>query len=220
MGHSGVADGQWTGHRGVKRTATGVGRCYKAIATQSEPANISASPFAGDGASLPRMSKPVHPRLTRKKRVRDYNGRGSIYAWLRAHHGDVARQREVEQRPWLVLVREMVEDGVRREDGKEPSVKNVSRVWERVCRDVKANAAASAPAKRKFPSRISPNWRPQTVPPPPSIPPPPMPVAPRSTALSGRYAPTRDPDMTPEGQAEIDRIWAELVAEDERKFRF
>jgi hypothetical protein len=110
------------------------------------------------------MTNPGQPRVTRKKRVREYNARGSIYAWLRAHHGDVVRCRDVEKRPWAVLVSEMISDGIRREDGLEPTVKNVSRVWERVCRDVAAEAAAAKPKRRVPPSRISPDWRPTVVP--------------------------------------------------------
>ena len=109
------------------------------------------------------MESQSQPRLTRKKRIRQYSGRGDIYAWLRAHHGDVFRRRDVEQHPWPVLIREMVADGVRREDGREPTVKNVARVWERVCRDVAAEAAAAKP-KRVPPSRITPDWRPTVVP--------------------------------------------------------
>jgi hypothetical protein len=109
------------------------------------------------------MTGQIQPRLTRKKRVRAYSGRGEIYAWLRTHHGDVFRRRVVEQHPWPALVSEMVCDGVRREDGLEPTVKNASRVWERVCRDVAAEAAAAKP-KPVPPSRISPDWRPTVVP--------------------------------------------------------
>ena len=108
------------------------------------------------------MSQERRSRLTRRKRARKYNGRGEIYAWLRTHYGDVARCRDVEQRPWSVLAIEMIADGVRREDGREPSVKNISRVWERVCRDVAAEMAAAKPG-RTPPSRISPDWRPTIV---------------------------------------------------------
>ena len=124
-------------------------------------------------------------RLTRKRRIREYNGRGAIYAWLRAHHGDVARLRDVEARPWLALVRDLVADGVHREDGNEPTVKNVARVWDRVCRDIKADAAAAKP-KRKFPSRISPDWRPQIL--SGSLVPRPGPPASDLTAAASRRA--------------------------------
>ncbi len=114
------------------------------------------------------MSDPVHTRLIRKKSAREHNARGAIYAWLRAYHVDVARCRDVERRSWGVLILEMVADGVRREDGKDPVAKNVSRVWERVCRDIEADAKAVRP-KRSFPSDRSPDWRPEVVPQSPGV---------------------------------------------------
>jgi len=181
------------------------------------------------------MSDPVHTRLTRKKRVREYNARGNIYAWLRAHHGDVARCRDVERRPWGVLIPEMVADGVRREDGKEPTVKNVSRVWERVCRDIEADAKAAKP-KRNFPSRNSPDWRPEVVAqspavaqrpvvahapvvPPPPIRPPPRPAGTAlQTSAADPNAQTHDPDMSPAVRAALDAVFEDLAAVDRRKF--
>ncbi len=163
------------------------------------------------------MSDPVHTRLTRKKRIREYNARGEIYSWLRAHHGDVARCRDVERRPWAVLIRDMVADGIRREDGKEPTVKNVSRVWERVCRDIEADAKAARPT-REFPSRNSRDWRPQVVAQPPVVSPLPIrpPARPAGTAL--QTSATKPALRSPaEVQAMIDEVFEDSDASDRRK---
>jgi len=165
------------------------------------------------------MSDGHETRLIRKKRARVYNGRGAIYGWLRVHHAEVKLRREVEQRPWSVLVAEMVADQVRRDDGREPTIKNVSRIWERVCRDVAAESA-TPPQNRKYPSRISPEWRPTIVPPPPTrqithLSPP----AASHPSTGNRTTPVDD-DMTPEGQAELDKIARILAEHDRKKFGF
>jgi hypothetical protein len=166
------------------------------------------------------MADVNRTRLFRKRRVREYNGRGAIYGWLRTHHAEVRLRREIEQRPWASIIPEIIDDGVRRDDGLEPTAKNVARIWERVCRDVEAQAASDKP-KRKFPSRISPDWRPEIVPPPPPIRPAPYPAAtgPASARL-GQQATSDDDDMTPEARAVLDRARAQLAELDRKKFRF
>lgn len=160
------------------------------------------------------MTNTSQPRLTRKKRIREYSGRGDIYAWLRVHHGDVVRRRDVEQHPWPVLIKEMVSDGVRREDGLEPTVKNVSRVWERVCRDVAAEAEAAKP-KRVPPSRISPDWRP-TVVPQRAAAPAQQPASPsRAVVPSGRKS-LVNPNDHPLVQAEMAKLES-IFDEDEKR---
>jgi len=159
----------------------------------------------------------VADRTLTKKRVREYNGRGTIYAWLRVHHGDVVRCREVEQRPWSVLITEMVSDGVRREDGLEPTAKNVSRVWKRVCRDVAAEVAAATP-KKVPPSRISPEWRPTIVPPPPMFPTP-QPTGSAGTLAAAERKRPADPTLSPEAQAEMDKLDRLLKDADSRRLR-
>jgi hypothetical protein len=190
-----VTEGQRRGHAAAKR-----------ISVRTE------------GRQATGMTSQTQPRLTRKKRIREYNGRGSIYAWLRAHHGDVTRCRDVEQRPWSILVTEMVSDGVRREDGFEPTVKNVSRVWERVCRDVAAEAAAAKP-KRVPPSRISPDWRPTVVPPRPMAPAKP-PAAASDVAVPADRDPRIDPTLPPHAQAELAKLFREFDELESKRLKF
>ena len=165
------------------------------------------------------MSDVHETRLIRKKRARAFNGRGAIYSWLRVHHTEVKLRREAEQRPWSVLIAEMVADQVRRDDGREPTIKNVSRIWERVCRDVAAENAAPRQG-RKYPSRILPEWRPTIVPPPPTRHVANQPSAPAARLSAGNPAVAADDDMTPEGQAELDKIARILAEHDRKKFGF
>lgn len=106
-------------------------------------------------------------RLFRKKRIRPYRGRGEVYSWLRAHHDRVAEL--VPTWAWAELVQEMLRDGMRGRDGVTPTPKAVTKVWQRVQRDVEVNASAvqAKPTGGKYPSRISSDWRPEVVPQPP-----------------------------------------------------
>jgi hypothetical protein len=163
------------------------------------------------------MKEIVRIRLTRRRKVRPYQGRGPIYAWLRAHHASIEKLGPTRPCIWAELALDMSEDRVVDGTGDPPTANNIRMTWQRVCRDVAAEAAAARP-KRVPPSRISPDWRPTVVPPPPiraapavagNTPPPPS---------NDPRAPSRDPDMTPEGQAVLDRIWADLLADDRKKF--
>jgi hypothetical protein len=103
--------------------------------------------------------------LFRKKRPKLYRGRGEVYSWLRAHHAEVAEMLARGELSWPMLAAEMVRLGVKGGRGEAPTPKAAARVWRRVCRDVEQAALSSGPLKRKYPSRISPDWRPRVVPP-------------------------------------------------------
>ena len=158
-------------------------------------------------------------RLVTKRKVRLFHGRSQIYAWLRAHHSTIEALRLERPCLWAELALDMVEDGVLDAQGENPSRHNVRMTWPRVCRDVEA---ASVPARRKYPSRVSPDWRPQVVqaPLPVQAPPPvrpPLPVSP-STASSAPAA--QRTAVSAEVQAKIDRVLEQLGEEDRKKFRF
>jgi hypothetical protein len=165
------------------------------------------------------MKQIERSRLTRRRKVRPYQGRGPIYAWLRAHHASIEKLAPTRPCIWAELALDMIEDAVVDGTGDPPTAHNIRMTWPRVCRDVAAEAAAAKP-KRVPPSRISPDWRPTVVPPPP------IRAAPAAAGTTfpppsnDPRAPSRDPDMTPEGQAVLDNIWADLLAEDRKKFGF
>jgi hypothetical protein len=123
-------------------------------------------PFAKASASLGFMTDANATRLLfRKKRPKLFRGRGAVYSWLRAHQAEVAEMLAKGELSWAMLTAEMIRDGVKGARGEAPTPKAAARVWRRVCRDVDQAALAAGPLKRKYPSRISPDWRPQVVPP-------------------------------------------------------
>jgi len=103
--------------------------------------------------------------LFRTKRLKAYRGRGEIYGWLRAHHAEVADGLGKGELSWAILVGEMARAGVTGGRGAAPTAKAAARVWRRVERDVEVEGArrAGEQPKRKYPSRISPDWRPPLV---------------------------------------------------------
>ena len=114
------------------------------------------------------MSDASGSRLFRKRRVHQYARRGYVYSWLRAYYCQVSAALESGEQSWPSLVEVMARDGVAGRNGAQLTANAALKVWRRVCRDMEAAAVARAGAapKRKYPSRISPNWRPQVVEPP------------------------------------------------------
>jgi cell wall assembly regulator SMI1 len=113
----------------------------------------------------------------------------------------------------------MSDDGVSGQGGVPLSIKSVSKVWQRVCRDVEAETAGKASAGRlvgrKMPSRISPDWRPVIVSSPPigaqvSQGAPPAAVAVRDAK--------GDVELTPEAKAEKARALEYLDDLDRKTF--
>ena len=165
------------------------------------------------------MTDSTAARLFRKKPVRSYRGRGEVYSWLRAYQKEVAAALAREELTWARLVADIALDGVTGRAGAPLTANAALRVWQRVSRDAAASLAADAAKKRpKFPSRISPDWRPQPVQPPPPTRPP-MPAT--APVHAGTPLPSSDGIViSPEAQAKIDRVLERMATEDRKKFRF
>jgi hypothetical protein len=107
------------------------------------------------------------------------DGRHSdAYRLLREQHAAVVARFQSNWPGWDAVALEMSEAGVVGKGGRRLSASSVRRVWKRVCADVaKAQAidATRKPIGGKFPSRISPDWRPQVV----------LPHAPLNPAVAG-----------------------------------
>ena len=108
------------------------------------------------------MTDTKSVRLVRKKKVRNFGGRGQIYSWLRTHHAAIEPLKAVHLNLWSALAADMVEDGVTEATDGRGLRDRIWKSWQRVCRDVAAEAAVAKP-KRVPPSRISPDWRPTVV---------------------------------------------------------
>jgi hypothetical protein len=82
---------------------------------------------------------------------------------LRAHHAQVAARLATEELSWTTLAEALSREGLRGRNGVELTGRAVAQVWRRVCRDVEQVALSAEPRERKYPSRISADWRPQVV---------------------------------------------------------
>jgi len=105
--------------------------------------------------------------LTRLEKRGPGDGRHSdAYRLLREQHAALAARFQTIWPGWDAVAIEMAEAGVAGKGGRRLSASSVRRVWKRVCADVAKAQAAEAtrkPVGGKFPSRISPDWRPQEV---------------------------------------------------------
>jgi hypothetical protein len=101
----------------------------------------------------------------RKRRVRQYARRGQVYAWLRAYYSQVSAALKTGEQSWPGLVEVMARDGVTGRNSGTLTANAASKVWRRVERDIEseANRRAGERPRRKYPSRISPDWRPPLV---------------------------------------------------------
>ena len=187
------------------------------------------------------------------KALKSYRGRGQIYSWLRAHHEAVAERLASDEATWPSLAAEMASHGVTGRRGDPPTAKAAAKVWHRVrgdlrkaeVADAERRAAAATKASRPgsvYPSRISPDWRPQQVLPPavptpasslPALasagagpPAPPAPHVPRPAQQAGSrlLVPFADNRTQEEIDAYVDEqlslIDEELKAYDRKRFGF
>jgi hypothetical protein len=137
------------------------------------------------------MSEPKRQRLTRKRKLTTWSGRGEIYAWLRAHYGQIKKHKVGDDRPWAELLLDMRADLASSMPAERIALNNVLNTWKRVCRDLDD----SAPENRfkNYPSRIPKDWRPSGYSDPDPV------IAPRAASVPGtlmRAPPPRGPGMS------------------------
>ena len=156
------------------------------------------------------MTDTKRARLVRKKKVQTFGGRGQIYSWLRTHHAAIEPLRAVHLNLWAALAADMVEDGATEASEGRGLRDRIWKSWQRVCRDVAAEAAAAKP-KKVPPSRISPEWRPTVVPPRPATPTSTQLTAPPAgAAVPGGLDPRIDPTLPPHAQAELEKMYRDF----------
>lgn len=95
---------------------------------------------------------------------------GDVYRWLRENYDFVEGWRRGRKPTWETVAAKIFKAGVANRNGGPPAGRLVSRIWGRVCRDVKAEREreeaeraareAKAEARRNYPSRMSPGLRP------------------------------------------------------------
>ena len=195
------------------------------------PADQSASsrkgaPFASCLRSIcPRFGGCTMPKSRRQLRVvlpalERSNERSSLFWWMLEHHDEMLAAVSGRRPRWVQLCATFATLDLKDGQGNLPSPEAARRTWRNV-REFAASAVATSLRKPrpKYPSRISPDWRPQTVVPPPPIrapPPGPVPIPSSATAVTNPAA----TDKSREGLESLDRAFALLEADDRRKFRF
>ncbi len=163
------------------------------------------------------MKEIERSRLTRRRKVRPYQGRGPIYAWLRAHHTSIEKLAPTRPCIWAELALDMIEDGVVDGTGDPPTAHNIRMTWPRVGRDVAAEAAAAKP-KRVPPSRISPDWRPTVVPQRP-VAAAQQPATPSAATVPETLDPRIDPTLPPHAQAELKKLFRDFDKAADRRLK-
>lgn len=123
------------------------------------------------------MADQTLNRVLKAIRADEHAGCSDAYRWLHRRHAKIAAARAKHRPAWGPVIDEMTLAGIVGGDGKQLTRKSISKIWQRVCRDIqaKALAATSAPAVGKglppMRSTAPPGWRPTPVVPVPRTPP-------------------------------------------------
>ena len=164
---------------------------------------------------------PSRTRLVRRRKIRLFQGRTVLYAWLRAHHAKITKLRGSVPCLWAELGLDMTEDGVVDSNGDPPSVDNIRMTWHRLCRDMeRPGAGFQAGRAVGSPRESHRTGGPQAVIPPRPIraPLPAPPSNPQAASPAGQ--PAESGKSQKRAWRRLDRVFAKLEADDRRKFRF
>lgn len=133
--------------------------------------------------------------------------RSSLFWFLIQHHDELIAQAAGKRMHWDALCVRFAEHGLTDRRGLTATPKTARQTWLRARRAVAAARAqkAAADANRrpgdKYPSRISPDWRPRIVPPQAG-----------TTRVGARAAPSSLPSVSTQGR-EVVRVPAEAVSD-------
>jgi hypothetical protein len=146
--------------------------------------------------------------------------RSPLFWWMLEHHDELLTAATSRRPRWVQLCVKFDTLGLKDGQGNTASPEAARRTWRNVREFAASSAATSLRKPRpKYPSRISPDWRPQIVPPPPPIRAP-LPTAPASTAVVTPAGQPVKADQSREGLEALDRVFAQFEADDRRKFPF
>ena len=172
------------------------------------------------------MSKRTRSHEAILAEVTRSSERSPLFWWLVEHHDELIAQSAGRRMSWKALCPLFAGHGLTDINGRPPFPRMARETWfqarkavsQAKARKAQAEAEAKARPGSTYPSRISPDWRPQPVQPPPPTRPP-MPAT--APVPAGTPPPSSDGIViSPEAQAKIDRVLERMTAEDRRKFRF
>jgi len=96
------------------------------------------------------------------------SGRSKAYAWLKDHASEIEASFATHRPSWDAVARKLAELGVVEIRNRRLAANNLRRIWQRVCRDLKAERRYQATGVREapkpiHPSRVPKNWRPEVL---------------------------------------------------------
>jgi len=94
------------------------------------------------------------------------SGRSKAYAWLKEHASEIEALFATHRPSWDAVARKLAELGVVEISNRRLAANNLRRIWQRVCRDLKAERRYQATGvkdapKSIHPSRVPKSWRPE-----------------------------------------------------------
>ena len=127
------------------------------------------------GVAVRKMTRQPRPMSRNRKGLRavlreiTYSAdRSALFWWMVEHHDELAQAAQGRRLRWKPLCERFAALGLTDVKGRVPSERTARATWGRARRAVgeayaQAATKRESTPKRKYPSRVSPNWRPQVV---------------------------------------------------------
>lgn len=151
------------------------------------------------------MTDELLDRVLTRSREAAYRRRTPAYRWLRERHERLRPAFDELEPPLREIAAEMARGGIDGGHGKPLTAKALARIWQRVCRDLRAEAAGKRDPEKVHPSRLPSTWRPTLAEPPRA------PVAPRPVPTPGTVsAPSAPRELNEAARATLASLQAQL----------
>lgn len=156
---------------------------------------------AGFVPDLSLMADPTLKLVLKAMKADEHLGCSDAYRWLHKRHAKIAAARKKHNSPWRSVIGEITAAGIVGGDGKPLTPKSISKIWQRVCRNIQAKAAAkpipsAGSALKSLRSTAPPNWQPTPVTPSPSV----------RTPLAADALDNADAEAEAEAEAQLARL--------------
>jgi hypothetical protein len=127
------------------------------------------------GVAVRKMTRQSRPMSRNRKGLRAVlreiacsADRSALFWWMVEHHDELAQAAQGRRLRWKPLCERFAALGLTDVKGRVPSERTARATWGRARRAVaeareRAAAKRESAPKRKYPSRVSPNWRPQVA---------------------------------------------------------
>jgi len=112
------------------------------------------------------MADELLRRIVAKGKARRAGKQSDAYRWLYARHAPMADALATNPPEWRVVAEEMTADGIKGGRSRTLTDRAVMRMWQRVCRDIAAEAVHRSTGVRpsaRNRSRAAASWRPEQL---------------------------------------------------------